>query len=43
MLKNHTVAGIEEVDRGTRLALQYMKRIVEQLPAAREPRALSAV
>ena len=43
VLKNHTVAGIEEVDRATRLALQYMKRIVETLPAAREPRALSAV
>lgn len=29
-LRNHSVAGIEEVDRGTRLALKYMKGIVER-------------
>jgi sugar phosphate isomerase/epimerase len=40
VLKNHTVAGIDEIDRATRLALQYMKRIVENLPA-RQQHALS--
>ena len=29
-LRNHSIAGIEEVDRGTRLALKYMKAIVEK-------------
>ena len=29
-LRNHSIAGIEEVDRGTRLALKYMKGIVER-------------
>jgi sugar phosphate isomerase/epimerase len=29
-LKNHSIAGIEEVDRGTRLALTYMRAIVER-------------
>ena len=28
VLKDHNIAGIEEVDRGTRLALRYMKRLV---------------
>ena len=28
VLKDHTIAGIEEIDRGTRLALRYMKRLV---------------
>lgn len=27
-LDGHTIAGIEEIDRGTRLALRYMKRLV---------------
>src|SRR5688500_5630228 len=27
VLKNHSIAGIEEVDRGNRLALKYIKRI----------------
>jgi sugar phosphate isomerase/epimerase len=40
VLKNHTVVGIDEIDRATRLALQYMKRIVENLPA-RQQHALS--
>lgn len=30
VLKNHSVAGIEEVDRANRLALKYMKRIAER-------------
>lgn len=30
VLKNHSVAGIEEVDRANRLALRYMKTVVEQ-------------
>ena len=30
VLKDHTIAGIEEVDRGTRLALRYMKRLVSK-------------
>lgn len=37
-LKNHTIAGIEEVDRGTRLALRYIQRIVNTVapsPASR--------
>lgn len=29
-LKNHVVAGIEEIDRGNRLALQYMKSILHK-------------
>lgn len=29
-LRNHSIAGIEEVDRGTLLALKYMKGIVEK-------------
>lgn len=32
-LKNHTVAGIEEVDRANRLALQYMKGILQRSSA----------
>ncbi len=43
MLKNHVVAGVEEIDRATRLALRYMKQIVENLPAPQQPRALSTV
>jgi sugar phosphate isomerase/epimerase len=30
VLKDHTIAGIEQIDRGTRLALQYMKRLVHR-------------
>jgi sugar phosphate isomerase/epimerase len=43
VLKNHEVAGADEIDRATRLALRYMKRIVETLPARQQPRALSTV
>ena len=42
-LKNHAVAGIDEVDRGTRLALQYMRQIHAALPAGEPTPALSAV
>jgi sugar phosphate isomerase/epimerase len=37
VLKNHTIAGIEEIDRGTRLALRYMQRIVNRAAAASRP------
>jgi sugar phosphate isomerase/epimerase len=30
VLKNHSIAGIEEVDRANVLAMQYMKRIIEK-------------
>jgi len=33
-VKNHQLAGVEEVDRGTSLALRYMKRLVERTAAA---------
>lgn len=29
VLKNHTIAGVDEIDRGTRLSLRYMKRLVD--------------
>lgn len=34
VLKHHTIAGIEEIDRGTRLSLRYMKRLVRSALAA---------
>jgi sugar phosphate isomerase/epimerase len=43
VLEHHTVAGIDEVDRATRLALRYMKQIVATLPAREQTRALSTV
>ena len=33
VVKNHQLAGIEEVDRGTSLALRYMKQLVERAAA----------
>lgn len=42
VLKNHTIAGIEEIDHGTRLALRYMKRLVHAASAS-EPDQLRAV
>ena len=39
-LKNHKVAGIEEVDRGTRLGLRYIKRLVDKASSARKPAQL---
>jgi sugar phosphate isomerase/epimerase len=41
-LKNHTIAGIEEVDRGTRLALRYIQRIVNSLAPSKAVRPAPA-
>jgi hypothetical protein len=30
VVKNHQLAGIEEVDHATRISLQYMKQLVQQ-------------
>ena len=35
VVKDHRIAGVEEVDRGTRLALRYMKRVVDEAERAR--------
>jgi len=44
VLHRHAVAGIEEVDRATAIALRYMKRLAAETAPARPPRrALSAV
>ena len=45
VLKNHSVAGIEEVDRANRLALKYMKSIVEHAARRKtvEPATVSLV
>lgn len=43
VLKNHQIAGIEEIDRGTRLALRYMKRLVNSAAPASKPDQLRAV
>jgi sugar phosphate isomerase/epimerase len=44
-LKDHRIAGIEEIDRGTRLALKYMKRLVHTAasPADRPDQIRAAV
>jgi len=34
VLTNHTIAGIEEIDRGTRLALRYMKQLMREAASA---------
>ena len=34
VLKHHCIAGIEEIDRGTRLALRYIKQLVEHASSA---------
>jgi len=39
----HRIAGIEEVDRGTRLALSYMRRLVDRAVGARRPRLTPVV
>ena len=36
-LKSHRIAGIEEVDRGTKLALRYLKALIDKTPSARKP------
>jgi sugar phosphate isomerase/epimerase len=33
VLKNHTIAGIEEVDEATSMALRYMKKLVNKTPS----------
>jgi sugar phosphate isomerase/epimerase len=43
VLKHHTIAGIEEIDRGTRLALRYVRQIVEHASSASKPEHLRAV
>jgi sugar phosphate isomerase/epimerase len=43
VLKNHTIAGIEEIDRGTRLAFRYIKRLVDNAVAAGKTGRLRAV
>ena len=44
MLKNHTIAGIDAIDEGTRLSLRYMKRIVDEATgAAKSSRIHAAV
>lgn len=45
VLKNHSVAGIEEVDRANRLALKYMRSVVEHSVRLRtvEPATVSLV
>ena len=40
VVKNHQVAGIEEVDRGTSLALRYMKQLVERGAVTPKPERL---
>jgi sugar phosphate isomerase/epimerase len=39
----HRIAGIEEVDRGTKLALSYMRRLVDRAVGARRPPRLTPV
>jgi sugar phosphate isomerase/epimerase len=34
VLKNHTIAGIEAIDEGTRLSLRYMQRLLERVAGA---------
>jgi sugar phosphate isomerase/epimerase len=40
VVKNHQLAGIEEVDRGTSLALRYMKQLVERSAVTPRPERL---
>lgn len=43
VLKNHRIAGIDEIDKGTRLSLRYIKRLVHEASGASRPDALRAV
>jgi hypothetical protein len=44
VLKNHTIAGIDAIDEGTRLSLRYMKRILDEATgAAKSSRIHAAV
>ena len=42
VVKNHQLAGVEEVDRGTSLALRYMKQLVEPVAPAPKSAHLAA-
>jgi sugar phosphate isomerase/epimerase len=42
-LKNHRIAGIEEVDRGTKLALRYLKALLDTPSSTPEPHQLQPV
>jgi hypothetical protein len=42
VVKHHQLAGIEEVDRGTSLALRYMKQLVERGAVTPKPERLVA-
>lgn len=37
VLKHHRIAGLEEIDEGTRLALRYMKRLAHGAPSVSKP------
>jgi len=43
VVKHHEIAGVEEVDRGTILALRYMKQIAERTAQAHRPGRLRPV
>ena len=36
LIKNHKIAGIEEVDKATVLAMRYMKRLVSQVISSKK-------
>ena len=42
-LKNHRIAGIEEVDRGTKLALRYIQGLLARASSTRDPQQLQTV
>ena len=39
VLKDHKPAGIEEVDRGTRLAMSYMRELIQRSLSSKRPRS----
>jgi len=41
VLKGHTIGGIEEVDRGTRLAMTYMKDILRRIAVGRKDQTVN--
>jgi sugar phosphate isomerase/epimerase len=43
VLKQHRIGGIEDIDHGTRLALRYMKRLVQDVEAGSKTDQLRAV
>ena len=42
LIKNHKIAGIEEVDKATVLAMRYMKRLVSQVISSKKVSAPKA-